>query len=306
MKQIFICILSLLSFLNIPPVSAGNQEKTRKYAYEDTKRLVALVQDAASLIEKKGRDAFKEFSIRGSKWLTDKHYLFVYDAGGTCVFHPVQPDLMGQNLKHFKDMEGKAVIALIVDVGKKPRPDASGWVFYLWEGPHHTYPVRKGSYIRKALAPDGKIYLVGSGLYNMKIEEVFIEENVDKAAELIRRKGKEAAFRELRDHSCPLNVLDSYIEVIDAQGNVIVDPMYPHLKRKRNISLQRDYIGRYLFTEIKNALAHKDRSWIFYIKPNIKSGRPEKHLMYIRKLKMGNEIFYVAANFVPAAPIWMK
>ena len=63
-------------------------DKLSGYAYEDTRRLVALVEEAAALMKQKGEAAFSEFGQKGSKWFTEPYYLFVYKPDGTCVFHP--------------------------------------------------------------------------------------------------------------------------------------------------------------------------------------------------------------------------
>ena len=68
---------------------------------------------------------------------------------GTVVFHPIEPDLLGQDLSHFEDIQGRPVIASMMEIGRRPEPDAGGWVFYLWEGTWHTRPQWKGSYVRK-------------------------------------------------------------------------------------------------------------------------------------------------------------
>jgi signal transduction histidine kinase len=277
------------------------------YEYEDTKQLVMLVEDAASLIEQKGDKAFNDFAENGSKWLNDRYYLFVYDIYGKCVFHPIEPNLVGQDLSQFKDISKRPVIAMIVDVGKKQEPGASDWVFYLWEEPWKSpTPEWKSSYIRKAILPDGNVYLVGSGLYNMKMEKIFLEENVDTAAELILTKGKDAGFAELQDPSCPLHILDSYIIVSDSNGNVLVDPSFPGLNKKRNILNFCDKTGRYITKETINGLRDKDRMWILYIWPKNNPNQLARHLAYTRKVKVGDEVFYVGSDFTPATPIWMK
>jgi hypothetical protein len=70
-------------------VSGSAPDKLSGYAYEDTRRLVALVEEAATLMEQKGADALRDFGQKGSKWFTDPYYFFVYKLDGTCVFHPV-------------------------------------------------------------------------------------------------------------------------------------------------------------------------------------------------------------------------
>jgi signal transduction histidine kinase len=306
MKKILLCWLFLHYFL-ASAVYAQNRSRAANYLYEDNKQLVILVEDAASLLEREGEAAFKEFARRNSRWLSDKYYLFVYELNGICAFHPVSPELVGQNLRELKDFEGRPAIAMILDIGKNPQPDASGWAFYLWESQWHSYPHWKGSYIRKAIAPNGKVYLVGSGLYNIKIEKQFIEEQVDRAAELIRFKGKSEAFKELSNPSCPLNILDTYITVVDENGYVVVDPSFPNLfNNKRNILEYRDNTGRSITREIMKMLSDKESVWMMYIAPKYDTGRMARCLVYVRKVRIDGKVFYVNGSFMPAAPIWMK
>ena len=107
-------------------------DKLSGYAYEDTRRLVALVEQAAALMEQKGEDAVREFGRKGSKWFSGPYYLFIYEPDGTCVFHPLQPDWIGKNMSELRDMNGKPMVRLVAQVGKTPENDASDWVFYLW------------------------------------------------------------------------------------------------------------------------------------------------------------------------------
>jgi signal transduction histidine kinase len=286
-------------------VYAVNHDKLAPYVYADTRELVALVEDAAALIERKGEAAFQDFAIKDSKWFNDKYYLFVYDLDGNCAFHPIHPKLVGQNLSLFRDMEQKPVIELISAVGKKPEPDASDWVFYLWEQPSYLTPQWKTAYIRKAITPTGKVYAVGSGLYNMKIEKKFIEDRVNMAATLVLTKGKEEGFRELQDRSCPLHVLDSYIFVINSQGDFVVDPAFPMLVH-RNVANFRDFMGRSVVEEVGEQLQHTDRTWVTVLIPSFGTNKPIKLLAYVRKIQVGEESFFVYSTLSPPKPVWMK
>ena len=97
MRRVFVCALTL--FLSLDGSADGQKrDKLSQYLYEDTKQLVALVEDAASLIEQKGEAAFPLFQIKHSKWLHDQRYLFIYDLNGKRVFHPIEPGLVGQDL----------------------------------------------------------------------------------------------------------------------------------------------------------------------------------------------------------------
>jgi hypothetical protein len=304
--RLAIWVLTLDCLLGSLGATAGAPEGQLTYLYEDNKRLVRLVEDAASLIESQGTAAFDAFSVKGSRWLNDERYLFVYDRDGTLAFHPIEPELQGQNLSGFKDIEGRPVIAQLIEIGGRPGPDAHDWLFYHWEGTWHTRPRWKGSYVRKAIAPDGRVFLVGSGLPGLKIEKAFITERVDRAADLIQTAGQEAAFAELSSSSSPLHVMDSYIQVFDDSGNVIVDPLFPGLKKKRNIAQGVDLVGKNVFQEIKAALQQSDVTWNTFTEPKPGSGMPEKRLIYTRKVVIDGKILYVGTSFVPASPIWLK
>ena len=168
------------------PAVAGSDAALSVYMYDDTKRLVSLVEDAADLVQREGEAAFTEFAEKGSRWFTDEFYLFIYHIDGVCAFHAANPSLIGKNLMYLSDMNGKPVIRFITDIGLQPEEDASGWVFYFWEEQTQLNPAWKTAYIRKVVAPDGKTYLVGSGRYQIKVEKRFVELQV-KAAPKWRR-----------------------------------------------------------------------------------------------------------------------
>ncbi len=101
--------LVFLASLNLGPAPAfaDSGEALSVYMYDDTKRLVSLVEDAADLMQRQGETAFAEFAENGSRWFTDEFYLFVYHIDGTCAFHAANPSLIGKNLMYLRDMNGK-------------------------------------------------------------------------------------------------------------------------------------------------------------------------------------------------------
>ncbi len=281
-----------------------NWEKTTPYLYEDTKRLVLLVEDAADLMEKQGAAAFSEFGKKGSRWLDDM-YLFVYDLNGTCVFHPITPQLIGKNLMDFRDMNGKPVIRYITDIGRQPERDAFGWVFYLWEEGTQFLPRWKSSYIRKVVASDGTTYVIGSGSYNLKIEKVCVQDIVNKAVELMATRGKAAAFLELREPGSQFHFSDAYVFVMSIDGRSVVDPAYPTMAG-RDLKNYRDAIGRYVVKEMISKLTKGDEAWVQYLWPKPGASLPSRKLVYIRKTTVDGETFIVGSDFFQATPIWMK
>lgn len=293
----------ILLALCIPWVRADDH--LSQYLYADTRQLVRLVQDAADLVERKGTAAFPEFGEQGSRWLNEKYYFFIYDAEGTCVFHGASPELVGKNLLDFKDMHGKPVIRYITEIGRGPAPDANGWVFYLWPDKNGFMPKWKAAYIRKALAPDGHLYLVGSGIYDFKMERIFVQRNVQRAAEMLAREGKAAAYRAFRDLSSPFNFFETYVYVTDARGRTVVDPAYPEIQG-RDLSGMRDAIGRPVMSEVVEKLRTRDEAWVQYLWPRPGAALPSRKLLYARKVQVGGETLILGSTFYLASPIWMK
>jgi signal transduction histidine kinase len=285
--------------------AAATSDRLSLYAYEDTRRLVALVEDAADLVAREGTAAFGQFKVVGSRWLHDDLYVFVYAVDGTCIFHPASPDLVGRNLIDLRDIHGKPVVRWITDIARRPAPDAAGWVFYLWEEPGQVDPRWKSAYVRKAVAPDGKVYAVGVGSYNIKIEMRFIEDSIEQARDLILSAGKAAAFRAFLDPASPFAFLATYVFVLDPAGRLLVDPAYPNMAG-RDLSGFRDAVGAPAIQELLAKLQQADHAAVLYLWPKPGSAMPARKVIYARKLTVDGETMIVGTEFFLATPIWMK
>lgn len=204
-----------------------------------------------------------------------------------------------------RDMDGKPMVLFISEIGRKREPNASGWVFYLWPDKTQLNPLWKSSYIRKVVRPGDKIYLVGSGMFNIKTERHFVEDRVDAAAELLQRFGKEFAFQEFRDRASPFVFLESYVFVLDMQGRTVVDPARPTMTG-RDLSGFRDAVGAPVIKEMLAKLKGSNAGWVQYLWAKPGAPSPSRKLMYARRVKAGEEDFIVGADFFLATPIWMK
>jgi len=89
-------------------------------------------------------------------------YFFAYDAQGTNLVHPVQPELVGQNLLHMQDKEGDFLIEALLFQAQS----GGGFHQYLWQKPSTKETVPKLSYVAWL---DKWQWMVGTGLY---IEDV--------------------------------------------------------------------------------------------------------------------------------------
>ena len=282
------------------PARPTTQSRTDVYLYEDTRRLVTFVESAAALVEQKGAAAFAEFNR-----VKSPTYLFVYDAGGTCLWHGLNRELVGRNLLSFRDALGKPVVEMVTAIGRRPERDAADWIFYLWEERVEFVPSWKSSYVRKAVGPDGKIYLVGSGSSSIKTEKIFLHDAVDAAAELLEKRGRSAAFRELKDPASRFQFLGSYIFVLDARGRFLIDPAYPTIEG-RDISNFRDAIGRPVVKELLTQLESSDSAWVQFLWPRQGETVLSRKMMYVRKVNAGGEELLVGSDFFVATPIWMR
>jgi len=298
-------ILAILLALLCSADHLHADDRLSRYMYEDTKRLVKLVEDAATLMERKGAAAFAEFGRKGSRWFDDQYFLFVYDSAGTSTFHATILELVGKNLMDLRDMNGKPLIRFITDVCRKPQRDAHAWVFYLWQEKNEFEPKWKSAYVRKVVMPDGMICAIGSGHHHLKIEKVMVQENVQSAVDLLMAKGKQAAFKEFLNPASRYSFLNTFIWVTDERGRARVDPAFPE-KEGRDLTLFQDAIGRPVMKEIIDKLRKNDEVWVQYLWPRPGAIAPSRKLAYVRKVNVGEETFLVGSDFFLATPIWMK
>ncbi len=302
--EIALGLAGLIALLVLGRASKG-EHAPLPYLYGDTRQLVLTVQDAAHLVEKHGTLAFPKFAVRGSRWFRPELYLFIYDLEGVCIFHPVQPDLIGKKLLDIKDSNGKPIGRWINEIGRRPEARASGWIFYLWGAPGDLTPTWKVSYICKAVAPDGKVYLVGSGMQNFKIEPAFVKDCVNRAAALLQQQGKKIAFVQFNNPASSFSFCDTYIYVLDDRGCCLVDPSFPNLEG-RNLQNFRDALGHYPVREALARLKKTDHVWVQYMLPKLGSSLPSRKLAYVRKVQVDGQELVVWADFFLATPIWMR
>ena len=128
----------------------------------EERRIVALVTNAAALIEQRGREAaFREFRKSDSEWFHDDTYLFAYDMGLNVLLNPAFPEREGRNLADHRDAVGNAVHENIRAVVKA---NGAGWVDTVIAKPGSSTPAKKRVYVM-AVTIDGKPGIIGSGFY---------------------------------------------------------------------------------------------------------------------------------------------
>ncbi|HSL70331.1 MAG TPA: cache domain-containing protein, partial [Longimicrobiales bacterium] len=254
------------------------------YEYEETRQLVALVNDAAKLLSTKGEVALSEFRESDSRWRQGETYIFVLDAAGNMLVHP-DPALEDQNNLKLRDVNGKPIIRGLIDAATTNPDKPHGWYHYQWPIPGELLPRWKSSYVRLVEASDGKSYIVGSGMYNNRMEKVFVVDAVTNAVKEIEQLGT-AAFELFRNPTGPYMVKDTYVFVTDMSGTELVNPAFPNLEG-RNLLDVKDAHGKYLNREMLEVVQSHGSGWVDYMWPKPGQSISTQKSAYVSAAKLG-------------------
>jgi signal transduction histidine kinase len=282
---------------------AGNRDQA--YEQKETNDLVVLVNDASALVSAKGETAFKDFAVAGSRWRSGETYIFVLDPEGNMLVHP-DPALDGKNVLDLKDINGKPIIRGIIASATTYSDKPEGWYFYEWPVPGEILPRWKSTYARLAVAPDGKKYVVGAGMYNDRMEKSFVVDLVTNAVAAIDKNGR-ATFPLFHDPKGPFIAMDTYIFVIDRNGVDLVNPGFPSLEG-RNILDVKDTHGKQPIREMVSLVETKGSGWVDYMWPKPGESVSTQKSAYVSKAKMGEGWVLVGcgvylANAPKSAPV---
>ncbi len=285
-------VLSMIIALFMFPLSVFSQSIDIKYP--ETKQVLNIVQEASQAVAQKGEAAFPEFRKKGSKWLHDDVYVFIIDTKGNVILNPSRPELEGKNQMDLKDAMGKPFIRWFVKEATDYPFKTQGWSHYVWFKPGQEIASWKTSFVKYVKAPSGKGYIVGSGLYEMRPEKAFVVDIVDEAAELVRKNGRDS-FPTLRDKTGEFNYLTTYVFVLDANGTDLVNPAFPQHEGKNVLSL-KDSNGKFFIKDMLAMLAGRDSGWTTYSWPKPRTVKPSAKETYVKKVKHGNDIFFVGSG----------
>jgi signal transduction histidine kinase len=255
------------------------------YQDRDTRELVALVNDATELVRTKGEAAFSDFRVSGSRWRQGETYIFVLDPNGNMVVHP-DPGLEGKNQISLTDINGKPIIRGIVGAATMPSKP-QGWYHYQWFVPGEILPRWKSTYVELVEATSGKSYLIGSGIYNDRMERAFVQDAVKGAVGEIEKNGR-AAFPVFRDPKGPFVAKRAYIFVIDSKGIDLVNPGFPSLEG-RNMLDVKDTQGKQPVREMLNLVQTSGSGWVNYMWPKPGDSVSTRKSSYVSKAKLGEE-----------------
>ena len=254
--------------------------------------LEQFVKHGADLIVEKGDKAFDLFRQKGSKWFHDDQYLFVWDMDGLRYVYPPDIKREGKNVRNLKDIDEKPIGELMIEVASSK--EAKGWVHYRWPKPTESVPSWKSTYVMKVESPSGKIFLIGSGAYDMPVQRSFIIEAVNLAVNLIERKGTKA-FDILRSKRSQYIYQDTYVFVIDESGVELMNAAFPKLEG-RNVFDYKDAKGNYFVREFINVAKIKGKGWVDYPWPKPGDVEKSQKSAYVKKAMIDGKMIVVCAG----------
>jgi signal transduction histidine kinase len=255
--------------------------------------LMSLVRESASVFEQGGEKMFPEFRKKETKWFRDDTYFFVWTLDGVRTFHAADSSIEGLNVRKLKDVHGRPIGRMIIDAAYSPKGE--GWVHYMYPEPGDIFPMWKSTFVKRVTFPSGKQYIVGCGIYNMQIDQAFIEDVVNRAATLVEKQGKEA-FAKLRDKTGPFIFMDTYVFVDNMDGIELVNPAQPSLEGK-NLIDQKDIKGKTVVREYIDAAVKKGTAWVDYYWYKPGGDEPAHKWSYVRMVQSGKEIFIVGSGY---------
>ena len=269
------------------------QPSQLRYEYPETQALVGLVNDAATSIEARGESAFATFRVPNSRWRQDETYIFVLDLNGNMLVHPDQA-MEGKNEMNFKDINGRPIIRGLIQAVTSVSGKTDGWYHYQWPVPGGLLPRWKSTYLRQVAAPSGKRFVVGSGVYNDRMERAFVVDMVNDAVGQIESVG-EAAFPLLRDRRGPFIAKDAYVFVIDSTGVELVNPAFLNLQGRNLLDL-KDTEGKRLVREMLDVARTMGSGWVNYMWPKPGESVSTQKSAYVRRANVAGKWLLVGCG----------
>lgn len=121
---------------------------------------------------------------------------------------------------------------------------------------------------------------------------------VDRAAALIKQKGKEAAFDEFRKKGSVWFSGDAYVFADDLAGNVLLNPAFSQHEGK-NLSDLIPPHGKLLQRAMVELLKKQEAGWVDYMWPKPDQTQPSLKWSYIRRVNLDGVPGLVGAGFYP-------
>jgi signal transduction histidine kinase len=282
------------------PRATTSQPTVHAYEREETRALVGLVDEAARMVAADGEAAFAELERPGSRYRHEETYVFVLDREGRMLVHP-DPELEGKDTTELQDVKGRPIVRGLIHAATALPEKPYGWYHYEWPVPGGLLPRWKSSYVRRVTTPTGDELVVGSGMYDDRMERAFVVDMVDAAVGQLERHGK-AAFPKFRDRTGPFLAKDAYVFVVEPSGVDLVNPAFPNLEG-RNILDVHDTNGKLLVREMLGVVQKQGTGWVDYMWPKPGDNSSTQKSAYVRRANVdGSWVLVGCGVYLADAP----
>ena len=136
--------------------------------------------------------------------------------------------------------------------------------------------------------------MVGSGIYNDRMEKAFVVDMVQNAVNQVEQKD-EAAFREFHDLTSPFMAKDAYIFVMSMEGVELVNPAFPNLEGRNLLDL-KDTEGKFLSREMITVTKTDGSGWVNYMWPKPGESVSTQKSTYVSTARLGDETVIVGCG----------
>jgi len=227
--------------------------------------VIAFLNEAVAYLKDNGKEkALQEFNNRSGSFVRGDHYIFAYDFNGTCIAHPINPDLVGQT--GLSDINGVDVVGRELALARR----GNGTMYIVFPNPAHGGKEEvKQIYIESV---NNSLYL-GSGLYLSNISASFDQEArdelvayVNEALQFAQETGKEDSLEVFNDLNGNFTRDGRYIFARDYNGRSLALPYQPEVIGTNGIDDQ-DPNGVYLIRQLID-VAKRGNGFTYYIYPD--------------------------------------
>jgi signal transduction histidine kinase len=233
--EVILAVASLVALLGASSVGLAmttDENESNAYILEPGAKedLIAFVNEARDFAVEQGKDkALEVFNNPNGKFAGGKHYIIASDFNGTCLAHPYEPSMIGENVLNVTDSNGVAIKRNMREVAKR----GSGFAYYIWPNPAHSNAEElKLTYVLKV---DEEMWLA-AGTYLSVQTPIFSNESrqdlvafVGGARDFALNTTKEEALRAFNDINGSYVEGNRYIIAYDFAGDCLAHPMRPEL-----------------------------------------------------------------------------
>lgn len=267
--------------------------------------LVEFVEEAISYAKINGKDeALLQFNDKNGDFVREDCYIFAYDFEAISLAHPFQPDLVGQNLSDYQDVNGAKLKQVMADLAKT----GDGFSYYVYANPAKNMTKElKLSYAKKV----DDTWWLASGIYATRLDEtaenISLQEPTNKdelvafvesAIAFARKNGREKAIEVFMDTEGPFVIGKSYIFAHDFNGTALALPYIPSEVGTNRLGLQ-DADGVYINREMRS-IAINESGFFQYVYRNPTTNTIEPKISYVMKVDdtwyLGSGIYLPEGN----------